>query len=250
MSIVLGAALAGFGESLVRFDEAKKEAALEKLQNDRALENYRAKKEIDEEFSIRKGGRKVSGGGRRGSRKGSGPSNTKRKSLTRGMVGDIQSYAEEQGWDEKTTLDYILETERLKGAGLTENEAWNGALRHGVTGSEEVEVEGSFINRISGGLIGRDPTSGTVDTGPTGEFQYPEGHAGYIPSSAPQGFDAVTQPSPAPAASGPQAMSTGPAMAAPETPATSGGPAIGAVVNGYRFKGGNPNDQAAWESVG
>lgn len=28
-----------------------------------------------------------------------------------------------------------------------------------------------------------------------------------------------------------------------------GGPQIGAVVNGYRFKGGNPNDQNSWEPV-
>lgn len=32
--------------------------------------------------------------------------------------------------------------------------------------------------------------------------------------------------------------------------APSGGPQPGQVVNGYRFKGGNPNDQNAWEAVG
>jgi len=32
-------------------------------------------------------------------------------------------------------------------------------------------------------------------------------------------------------------------------PVNGGGPAVGAVENGYRFKGGNPADQGAWEKV-
>lgn len=35
----------------------------------------------------------------------------------------------------------------------------------------------------------------------------------------------------------------------PGQAATSGGPQPGAVVNGYRFRGGNPNDRNAWEPV-
>lgn len=37
--------------------------------------------------------------------------------------------------------------------------------------------------------------------------------------------------------------------ARPTAPAASGGPSVGQVVNGFRFKGGNLNDQANWEPV-
>jgi hypothetical protein len=39
---------------------------------------------------------------------------------------------------------------------------------------------------------------------------------------------------------------TPPAPGAP-APSAPGGPQPGAVVNGYKFKGGNPNDPSAWE---
>ena len=37
---------------------------------------------------------------------------------------------------------------------------------------------------------------------------------------------------------------------APQQAPQGGGPQPGQVVNGYRFKGGNPNDQNSWEPVG
>lgn len=43
---------------------------------------------------------------------------------------------------------------------------------------------------------------------------------------------------------------TPPAQGMPQQAAPQGGPQPGAVVNGFRFKGGNPNDQNAWEPVG
>lgn len=38
--------------------------------------------------------------------------------------------------------------------------------------------------------------------------------------------------------------------AATGAPVGAGGPQVGAVVGGYRFKGGNPNDRANWEQAG
>lgn len=44
----------------------------------------------------------------------------------------------------------------------------------------------------------------------------------------------------------PQAMSDGPAQ--PAAP-SAGGPRVGEEVEGYRFKGGDPNDMKSWERV-
>lgn len=37
---------------------------------------------------------------------------------------------------------------------------------------------------------------------------------------------------------------------APAAAPATGGPAVGTIRNGYRFKGGNPADQSSWEPIG
>lgn len=41
-----------------------------------------------------------------------------------------------------------------------------------------------------------------------------------------------------------------PQQAQPQPAQPPAGPQVGAVVQGYRFKGGNPNDRSSWEPVG
>jgi hypothetical protein len=62
-------------------------------------------------------------------------------------------------------------------------------------------------------------------------------------SASPYGQGALT---PGPNAGGPQPApaAAGPAPGVTSTPM----PAVGAVVNGFRFKGGNPNDKTSWEA--
>jgi len=170
----------------------------------------------------------------------------KSKALSRSMTVQIQNWGEEQGMDQEIISSFIIEAERLKGLDMTENEAFDSVIQHFEVGSKREDIEGSWINKVTGGRIGRDPTSGTVSTGPTGGFNYPEDHPGYQQPSLPQGFNAATAPAPTPSAA-PEVMSSGPSMSTPAAPVT--GPAVGTIDGQYRFKGGNPNDQNNWERV-
>jgi hypothetical protein len=65
--------------------------------------------------------------------------------------------------------------------------------------------------------------------------------------NSPRAAGAITEkPEPVPV---PEARPGGPADPAAEKPTAGKRPRIGDVVDGWRYKGGNPNDRASWESV-
>lgn len=141
-----------------------------------------------------------------------GNSGGKRKNLSASATKHIRTWAEDQGMDEEQANAFITETERLYGGGkMTENQAWQEVLKYAQTGTEEKQVGGGFLNTVTMGALGQDPGTQTIDTGYTGEFNYPQGHPGYtaqpaMSSSTPQGFGGVAPTTPAVPPSQPMAQ--------------------------------------------
>lgn len=261
MASILGGALMGFGTGLKELADSNRRAAEKMLEDENALKMYRAKKEIDLEFRER--GSKIStgrGGGGGGRRSGGGGSSsttsggtTKGKPLSRGLTGDIMDWAEEQGMEPTTAMQFVAETERLKATGLSENQAWLEVLTNASRGTNKVEIPGSTINQLTGGRVGTGPQTTEVDSGYTGDFQYPPGHPGHQPGQLPNTPPAAMTMAPETGGTGFDAAPTtppSPTPRAPTAPATPSGPMgapkKGSVIDNYEFLGGDPNDQKNW----
>lgn len=98
----------------------------------------------------------------------------------------------------------------------------------------EYEKDGMMYGRTSTGVLKpyKDEDGNTIPWSKGGRSKKADAKADEKPAAA-----AISNTPPAVTAE------------APSAPAVPGGPPVGKVVSGFRFKGGNPNDQANWEKV-
>lgn len=244
MSYILAGALQGFGTGLMDLAEEKKQAAAAAAKRDADLAQYRAKKEIDLEFS-------------RKSKKGSGSSSSKSgvklgkpKPLTEGMQDDLRAKWSALGIDEATQNSMLVEAEKLYGG--TNSKAtvmkYFGDEQFMERGPDQtLQNDPGLWDRITGG----DPGTRTVPGQFTGKMLY-EGRPAAPATPAPAAPATPAAPKASGAMPGFGAMSTSPAQPpapAPGGPAVAGAPPVGTEMGGYRFLGGNPNDKTSWQEI-
>ena len=219
------------GKNILEAGEAKKKEALAEKQDERDLENYRKKKDIDLEYKTKGkaaglGGRSGGGGRRKGgSRKGgSTTKDGKPKALTRGMTSAIEEWGADKGLPSEVVFKFIAEMERLKGQGLTENEA-----RAKVMGAAN---KSDGTKTVGENWFGDGPKRTEVDPGAgpyDGTFDYgDETPKPAAPQKSNTGLDAATQPvAPQPQTAKPAAP-TAPAIPQGAIDALKGNPDLAA----------------------
>ncbi len=167
MSMALAGALMGGGEALMKMAQDKR-----RQQHDLMMQE-----EKERLYRERKGMTGATGGGSRGGPRGGGsqavpspdggPGN-KRKAITRGLQSDIRDYLAAEGIDNEDTVSrFIAETERWKGSGMTEAEAWDRVRTSAVRGDSQTEDTGIPFFPFDNKTV-TEPGKGA----PTGEFRY------------------------------------------------------------------------------
>lgn len=154
------------------------------------------------------------------SRKVTGSSKKGDTSVSSATTKRIYDWAQGEGLGEQQAATFVSEVSRLKASGMSEAAAWRDVLKYAKKGTEEVTNEPGMI----AGFLGAEPTTETIDTGYTGDFSYPEGHAGYTakPAQAPKAGQKTPQSNngqggaPAPAQSPGQSANPNPSNGIPQ----------------------------------
>lgn len=236
---ILGGFAQGLGDGLVEMARNRREDFLRSQDNARE-DSLRAEDDVRRAAGGGRGG--GGGGGGRGGR--TDENGDSFDSISRGMTGDITTWGREQGLDDPTINSFIVEVERIRGTqDVTENQAWQMVL-NGANRASSMQESG-------GGLFGGPRVSEVVDGPFDGTFTYtapvtptvPGGGAS-LPGLGVGDPSTQTMTPPATPFSNPSGGITQRSEAEIEND-----PQPGDVLEGYRFKGGNPNDSANWELI-
>jgi hypothetical protein len=234
MSFMLAGLASGLGDGLQTLAEQRREDA------QRLLE--------EQQEAARRGSGGGSGGG--------GSSSSRPRSITRGMTGDIRSWAEGQRLDESVVSRFVTETERVlsENPDWTENMAWEHVVSHANISGALGRPDGTF--NYSGQPAQSEPSPAAGQPEPQDQ---PPGRLERLGQFLGRGLSADAW-SGAPSDGSPQASSAAPAGfgaalgEAPASPNVSGvsaqrPPQPGDIIEGYRFMGGDPGDQNNWQRV-
>jgi hypothetical protein len=242
MSMILGGLAAGLGDGLVELAKQRREDFLNAQKRQQDLEDE------DRRAGRSRSGRTGGTGGRTGG-------DDRFKPISRGLTGDIRQWGADNDLDEATIQRFITEVERVVGTeGMTENQAWNYVLTHAGRGDLEVRTParmpwGEDTVETKPGEGPYDGTFNYPDSAPAAAPRVPEGlGAGASPEAQTDVPGLGTPRQAAPQVTRPQ-IDGPPAMPGAGRSGPPGAPPVGTIMDGYRFKGGDPADEKNWEPV-
>lgn len=224
---ILGGALTGLGagmvQSAVMADEERRQMALEKLRQENRMTEMNTQADLQDRNASRSDGR--------------GDFYDARKT---GRIATVEAAQSDKKFQQTLTLTQIEQGNRESLAKLQSSLNLTEIQQRGaVEAANEAKAQGSYVKEwvtnSEGMLVGITATGKQVSTNVKPQ-----------PKAAEDGSSILAQAggrTPAPTA----------ALPAPKTPAPAQakatGPKVGAVIDGYRFKGGSPGDPKNWVKV-